>query len=115
MCDHDAEAYFARMYSIHSETDPDLPEGHCPALVAEYLQLQAEWALIETAEQFFPEVTNNKLLCGTASKGGSETRREYIDLLIGLVVNAPDYQPPHLNPPSPGPSGSLISAAKGAD
>ena len=72
----------------------DLKPGHCPALIAEHTQREGEWALIAAAEQFFPGVTNDKLLCGTADKGGLETRREYIDLLIKLVVNAPGYKSP---------------------
>jgi len=69
-------------------------EGHCPALVAEHLQTQAEWALILAAEEFFPGVTNDKLLCGTQDTLGLECRQKYLDLLVKLVVNAPGYRNP---------------------
>ena len=62
----------------------------CPALVAESEQVDAENMLIEDAEEFFPGVTNNALLgCFKDGRTGLETRREYIDTLIGLVVNHP--------------------------
>jgi hypothetical protein len=50
--------------------------------------------LIAAAEEFFPGVTNNKLLCGTNTKNGLETRQEYLDLLIKAVVNFPGYKHP---------------------
>lgn len=92
--DNDANRYFATMNAIHLEAGfEDAAKGYCPALVAETLETQAEWALISAAEEFFPGVTNDKLLCGTATLGGLETREKYLDLLIGLVVNAPGYKP----------------------
>jgi hypothetical protein len=39
-------------------------------------------------------VTNDRLLCGTKTTGGVETRQQYIDLLVKLVVNAPGYVAP---------------------
>lgn len=69
-------------------------QGYCPALCAESLQTEAENALIKAAAQFFPDCTNDRLLCGTKTQGGLETRRKYLDLLIGLVVNSPGYMNP---------------------
>ena len=53
--------------------------------------LNAWWAIISKAEQFFG-VTNDQLLCGTKNRGGLETRRRYLDLLCGLVVNRPSQE-----------------------
>lgn len=72
--------------------DYDLERGYCPALIAEHSQIKAENALIEAAQQFFPDVSNDRLLCGTDDKGGLELRREYIDLMIKMVVNRPGYK-----------------------
>lgn len=95
MDDHSLKLYFARLNAIHlAEGFAKAAEGHCPALTAETLQTEAEWALMEAAEEFFPQVTNNRLLCGVKGKDGLTLRREYLDLLIGLVVNAPGYVPP---------------------
>lgn len=41
-------------------------------------------------------LTNDKLLCGTNTEGGLETRQKYIDLLIGLVTNFPGYKAPEI-------------------
>lgn len=93
--DHSASAYFAKLNAIHlAEGFEEATEGKCPALCAEHLKTQAEWALILAAEPFFPGVTNDKLLCGTTDLGGLETRQKYINLLIGLVVNRPEYKSP---------------------
>lgn len=93
MTEHDAEAYYARLDAIYAGMGYDLPgPGYCPALIAEDLQTQAEWALIAAAGEHFPECTNDRLLCL-----GSEKRREYLDLLIGLVVNREGYQAPTIS------------------
>ncbi len=95
MDDQSAKLYFARLNAIHlAEGFKKAAEGCCPALTAEHLKIQAEWALLKAAEEFFPGVTNDKLLCGVKGKNGLDTRREYLDLLIGLVVNAPGYKNP---------------------
>lgn len=95
MSDHDHKHYWGRVDAEYKRAGYKIENyGECPALIAEHLQTQAEWALIEAAEEFFPGVTNDKLLCGTKDKGGLETRQEYIDLMIKLVVNAPGYAPP---------------------
>ncbi len=95
MDDQSAKLYFARLNAIHlAEGFEKAAEGHCPALTAETLQTEAEWALLEAAEEFFPGVTNDKLLCGVKGKNGLDTRREDLDLLIGLVGHAPGYKNP---------------------
>lgn len=95
LADSTAKDYFDRCSAWHlSEGFAEAAQGYCPALTAETLQTEAENALIKTAEQFFPDCTNHRLLCGTKSQGGLETRRKYLDLLIGLVVNYPGYTNP---------------------
>jgi hypothetical protein len=89
MDDDSAARYFAKLNAVHLAAGfAAAAEGHCPALTAEYEQTKAEWALIKAAEEFFPGMTNDKLLCGTAKMGGLETRQKYLDLLCGLVINA---------------------------
>ena len=66
----------------------DMPEEHCPFLVAEDKQVKAEWALIEAAARMLgvdkPETFNHRLLCQAR---GLEKRREFIELTAKLVVN----------------------------
>lgn len=90
MDDGSFASYHAKMQAIHLANGfEDAAKGYCPALVAEHLKIKAEWALIEAAERFFPGCDNSTLLCGTKTLGGLETRKKYLDLLIGLVVNVP--------------------------
>jgi hypothetical protein len=100
LADSTTKGYYERLNQIHLAAGfADAAKGYCPALVAETLQTEAEWALILAAEQFFPGVTNDRLLCGITRADGSrecglETRNRYIDLQIGLVVNSPGYVSP---------------------
>lgn len=88
MDEDSSQRYFAKLNAIHLANGfADAAKGNCPALTAEYAQTKAEWTLIDAAEEFFPGMTNNRLLCGTKDQGGLETRQKYLDLLIGLVVN----------------------------
>lgn len=95
MDDDSSERYFAKLNAIHLANGfARAADGYCPALCAESLQTEAEWALILAAEEFFPDCTNDRLLCGTKEQGGLETRQKYLDLMIGLVVNSPGYTSP---------------------
>lgn len=95
LADDTAAEYHKRLNEWHlADGFEDAAKGYCPALCAEHTKTQAEWALISAAEEFFPDATNDRLLCGTAKMGGLETRQKYLDLLIGLVVNQPDYTNP---------------------
>lgn len=95
LADSTAKVFYDRCNAWHlAEGFKPAAEGYCPALTAETLKIEAEWAVITAAEQFFPECTNETLLCGTKTEGGLETRRKYLDLLIGLCVNAPGYRSP---------------------
>ena len=88
----DSEAYYARLHDIYTSMGYKLKSvGYCPACIAETLQTEAEWALLAAAEEFFPEASNDNLLCA-----GLEVREQYIDLLCRLVVNSPNYVAPRL-------------------
>ena len=65
-----------------------MDQDHCPALVAEYAQLEAEWALLDVVANimqlgFNGAELNNRLL---SLHDGLEQRRRFIDLLLSLVV-----------------------------
>lgn len=75
---------------------PDnMPDDHCPALVAEHLQTKTEWILIEAGAEAIgqedPKGFNDKLCCA-----GMDKRREFIDLLCKFVINAPGYRAPNI-------------------
>ena len=66
----------------------DMPDEHCPALVAEHLQTQTEWLLLECGWAAIDVDGSHdgwKLLYG-------DKRKTFIDLLCGLVVNHPKYK-----------------------
>jgi hypothetical protein len=96
MGDDDAALYHPRRDAAIRAAGFDPPEGYCPALMAESAQTEAENALVKASEPFFG-VTNDQLLSHFANgKTGLDHRREFIDLLIGLVVNFPGYESPNL-------------------
>lgn len=75
---------------------PDsMPDDHCPALVAEHLQLKTEWLLIESAAEMLgvdnPKEFNDQILC---ARNGLEKRKKFIDLVVRLMVNLPDFKNP---------------------
>jgi hypothetical protein len=85
------DAYYAAVDKALRENGikpADMPEEHCPLLVAEREQTKAEWALIEAAAAMLgddnPETFNNRLLC---QSNGLEKRREFIELTAKLGVN----------------------------
>jgi hypothetical protein len=88
--------YDAAIQAADADHRRNLEPGYCPALVAENLQMEAEHALIGCAEQFFPNVTVDSLLCGTRTMNGLDALKKYLELLIGLVVNAPGYRAPRI-------------------
>jgi len=63
----------------------------CPALSAEYLQTQAQWLIIDTAGEMLGETGDfqHKLLCA-----GLDKYHEFIDLVVKMVVNMPDFKNP---------------------
>jgi len=67
----------------------DMERDYCPALVAEHNQLKAEWALLDAAGRMLDMgyedgELNDRLLC---DKDGLSRRREFLDLMIKIVVN----------------------------
>jgi hypothetical protein len=71
----------------------DVPPDYCPALMAESRKRDAEHALIEAARAVpgLEHMTTSRLLCGNADTRGLELHAKYLDLLIGLAVNAPAH------------------------
>jgi hypothetical protein len=70
---------------------PDsMPDDHCPALVAEHLQLQMEWKLIDESGRPFGVNSGNIMCCSN----GLENRQKWIDLVVGFVVNSPGFKNP---------------------
>lgn len=68
----------------------DMPNEHCPALVAEEIQRNTRRLLIEIAEQeTFHGLTFEKLICSQDAIGNLD---KYIDLLCGLVCSLPDWE-----------------------
>ena len=81
-------------YEIEQQ-GPNRYSYSCPACSAEYLQLQAEWMVIEAGARMFgdkePKTMNNRLLCDAK---GLERRKKFLDLVVGLVVNFPGFVSP---------------------
>lgn len=72
------QEYYEACDAAHREHGSDLPKGHCPALQAENLLIQAQGALIEAAEPF----TGIKRYMLIAK----QLEKEYLDLLIGACL-----------------------------
>lgn len=90
--DEHATAYFNTLIALDLLDGYEVAsEGKCPALVAKSHKLEAEQLLVAAAEVFFPGVTWHKLLCL-----GLDKLDKYIDLLVGLVLQAPNYERPNL-------------------
>jgi hypothetical protein len=74
----------------------DMPAEHCPALVAENIQHEAEWAILDAAAvmlglEFDGKELNHRLLCL-----GLEKQKQFIDLVVKLVVNRPGFKAPKI-------------------
>lgn len=89
MEDEDAARYYAALDAAYAAAGYELEPGYCPALMAENAQCQAENAMIVAAGKWFPEFVDE----GTPRVYG-EKRDKLVELLIGLVVNAPGYVAP---------------------
>ena len=72
-------AYYTACDAAHRAHGFRGPEGHCPALTAEYLVMEAERALIDAAAPLF----------GITDVYG-DNRKKYLDLLLGACVKAAD-------------------------
>lgn len=69
----------------------DMPDEHCPALVAECLQRDTEHILIDAAAEMLGENGDlrHDLICA-----GMDKYHQFIDLVVGLVVNLSDFKLP---------------------
>jgi len=71
---------------------PDLPEGHCPALLAENVQMTAEHILIQCAAEWFDvPMTPDEFLDRITDD--MDRYHALIDLLLKLYVNSPQFDP----------------------
>ena len=64
----------------------DMPHDHCPALVAEHLQVKCEWMLLDASGKPFGFSADTPWTM--------EHRQQWIDLVVGLIVNQPDFKNP---------------------
>jgi hypothetical protein len=92
MADGFAAAYYAerekRLIAAGFEIDEP---GKCPALVAEEIQRIAERELVRAAEEYFPEITLDKIL---VCSGGVDKLGDYVKLLCRLVTSERGYKNP---------------------
>lgn len=65
-----------------------MPKEHCPVLVAKHELTKIEWKLIDASGQGFGVNSSNIL------NHGLEDRQKWIDLVVGLHVNQPDFVNP---------------------
>lgn len=70
------EEYFDACGREHRRQGYDLPHGHCPALVAEHILIDAQNTLMESANPLFG-LTRSPVL---------EDREQYLNLLIGACL-----------------------------
>ena len=79
-------------YEIETIDDPERPGAWaCPALTAEDIQRKTEQLIVDTAAEMLGQDENflNDLLCA-----GLDKYHKFIDLVVRLVVNAPDFKNP---------------------
>jgi len=93
LCDNDdllEEHYTAVNHRLRAEglKPDDMPDDHCPALVAEHLQMDAEHLVVEsTAEMLGEEDFLHRLICH-----GMDKYHKFIDLVTGMIVNMPGFE-----------------------
>ena len=87
----DQAEYFAMLDKWYREAGyTDMPEGHCPLLIAESLLRQAERLFMEASIElsaragFTPEMIEKVITCQMVD--GLKQRQKYLDLNLGLVV-----------------------------
>ncbi len=68
----------------------NVPKDHCPALIAERIQTEAEHLVIECAEPL-TGLKVNQLLCN-----GMDNYHKYVDLCCKMIVSMPGYVAPQL-------------------
>lgn len=88
LCDlgsREVKEYYEQCDKAHREHGFKGPKDHCPSLIAQDLERQAVKLLIDAAEPFF-KISHDDLLCS-----GMKNFSKYVDALISLVVNHPNY------------------------
>lgn len=80
--------YRSRMACLIRAAGHVVPDGFCPALMAEEFQRKAERALVDASTEFFG-VSAQALACS-----GMQNYRKFIDSLIGFCVCSPGYRKP---------------------
>ena len=69
-------------------------DEHCPALVAENVQTKAEHLIVDSAAEMLGlDMDGQEFLSRLLCKGLDEYER-FIDLVVKLVVNHPDFESP---------------------
>lgn len=68
----------------------DMPDEYCPALCAEDLQVQAENLILDLTAPVMG-VSREQLY--------GENRKRWLELVCGLIINSPGYQPPVIPTP----------------
>lgn len=90
MADEYAGDYYAERDRRIREAGYSVEPGYCPALIAENLVRQTVRLLIDSAAEFVPGLTWDN--CAGHHKAADRA----VELLVGLVVNAPGYTPPKI-------------------
>ena len=90
MGDEEAANYYAERDKAIRKAGYDVKPGYCPALIAEEVERIAARTLIEASEEFFGTSADDLICSGIANYN------KFVDLLIGLVVNHPNYRKPKI-------------------
>lgn len=69
-------------------TEKEVPEGYCPALMAEDTARKAARSLMDICEPLVG-LTCDRILCA-----GIDKYEQYLKLLMGLLINAPGFRSP---------------------
>lgn len=77
----------------------EMPDTHCPALVAEHDLIKIERLLLGAAAVMLKLGIDGKELNQQLMCSGMKQRQKFIDLLVGLVVNMPGYINPLTHKP----------------
>lgn len=93
--DHHVEDFYAecnKRARAAGIKPPQMPDDHCPALVAEDIQLKAELFLLDCAGEMLQEPDFADL-----TTRDMDNYHRIIELLCGMVVNMPGYRNPLTN------------------
>ena len=93
MCDNDFAIYHEECQRRIIAMGYKVPKDHCPALIAERLQMEAEHALIEAAG---PLTGLDDPMLLLQQKDGLEKYKKYVDLILKMMLALPGYVPPQI-------------------